>query len=1005
LLLALPARADRGPAWQRDPVLSQVLVQQMATDNLGYRWVATDEGVFRYDGYELVPLRKLLRPGSVPPPAQHVRSLLKDRRGRLWLGAETALYCLDPLQSRLRRVPFPALAEGGAGFLLFQHPRTGYLWAMDGSGTLLIIDPSQPRQPRYAARHLAVAAPLLLQAAATGAGAWLSGTGGEVQQLAPDGRPLLRLRCPEAAVPLPATAPLRLLGATASYQADAATHQVRETVRWLPRQPGTPERPCLTDSTLEWTTPRHLVRLGRWHQPRPTVQVGPLHLGEGSAPAIAYALEYDELGTRWLYSRIWRGCYKQRPVPRVVQALRTADPGQPPLASSRAIVRLPDGRLLVSTYDSTWAQPAGQPRAPLQRFCRRATGLQLSNIFNAALVLPDSTVLVAAAFLGFHRLDPATGELHPLPVVAGPRPSRYVSLFRDHAGRVWGGGEPGLFRLDARRQRSVRYANATPGFPLHRLFINDIAEDQASGCLWLATSGGLYLLDPATGRLRHYGETQATGRALPTNDLLTVAAAGPGRAWVGTRTEGLLLVAATAGWQQQVSTAEGLPSPTVATLLLRHDTVWAGTFAGLVRYAPGSQSLTILAAPDGLTDAELNRQSAYADPATGTLWFGGVGGVYGVRPAALRPPARRVRPRLLATAVVGPAPGGNGPGELRLLPAGELPVLLLGAKPTAFIELHLAVTDFLFPEAVRYAYRLRQDDGAVLSPWLATPRRLLLRSLAAGTYVLEVRAEIGGRFAANVLRVPLTVRRVWWQHPLVLGLAAALLPGLGYLIYGLRLRRARREAHLRESLRNDLAANLHDEVGALLTRINFQAQVLRDQHLYPSAHDPDSGPGFERLLANSAAAVQTMRDVVWSIDTQADSVGALLDRMRDQLDQLSAVTGIGMALHTANLPDALPLPPAVRQQLYLIFKEALTNAVRHATGATNISISLVRTPAGALALEVVDDGTGAQAAGRTPTGLGLRNMAQRARTMGAELQTGPRPDGRPGYRVWVLVRP
>jgi hypothetical protein len=32
-------------------------------------------------------------------------------------------------------------------------------------------------------------------------------------------------------------------------------------------------------------------------------------------------------------------------------------------------------------------------------------------------------------------------------------------------------------------------------------------------------------------------------------------------------------------------------------------------------------------------------------------------------------------------------------------------------------------------------------------------------------------------------------------------------------------------------------------------------------------------------------------------------------------------------------------------------------------------------------------------------------MAQRARTMGAELQTGPRPDGRPGYRVWVLVRP
>lgn len=60
LLLALTARAAPTLTWQHDPVLSQVLVQQMVTDHLGYRWVATDEGVFRYDGYELVPLRKLL---------------------------------------------------------------------------------------------------------------------------------------------------------------------------------------------------------------------------------------------------------------------------------------------------------------------------------------------------------------------------------------------------------------------------------------------------------------------------------------------------------------------------------------------------------------------------------------------------------------------------------------------------------------------------------------------------------------------------------------------------------------------------------------------------------------------------------------------------------------------------------------------------------------------------------------------------------------------------------
>ena len=66
LLLALVSwteRADAGPGGQRDPVLSPLLIQQLVTEASGLRWVDTDEGVHRYDGNDIVPLKSLVREG------------------------------------------------------------------------------------------------------------------------------------------------------------------------------------------------------------------------------------------------------------------------------------------------------------------------------------------------------------------------------------------------------------------------------------------------------------------------------------------------------------------------------------------------------------------------------------------------------------------------------------------------------------------------------------------------------------------------------------------------------------------------------------------------------------------------------------------------------------------------------------------------------------------------------------------------------------------------------
>lgn len=218
-------------------------------------------------------------------------------------------------------------------------------------------------------------------------------------------------------------------------------------------------------------------------------------------------------------------------------------------------------------------------------------------------------------------------------------------------------------------------------------------------------------------------------------------------------------------------------------------------------------------------------------------------------------------------------------------------------------------------------------------------------------------------------------------------LAVVLLTTYGAVYWTSRQRQLRAEQE--ERLRQRLAADLHDEVGTLLARVSMQAELL-------GAQQPTLTPGVERLLTNSRTAARTMRDVVWGLDPQADNTASLVDRMREFLRQTTTPTGLQAELEVAGWADE-SLPPLLRQQVYLIFKEAVTNVVRHAHGATALHASL-RREAGQLRLRIRDNGRPAPEPG---SGLGLRSMRQRAESVGGMLQAGPLPEG--GYRVVLDV--
>lgn len=279
--------------------------------------------------------------------------------------------------------------------------------------------------------------------------------------------------------------------------------------------------------------------------------------------------------------------------------------------------------------------------------------------------------------------------------------------------------------------------------------------------------------------------------------------------------------------------------------------------------------------------------------------------------------------------------------------------------------------------ALRAGAAVPQPDSLPYAPSrpLAAERRLTQLSQA----LRQTRARLHQAEAGR--------RRAWLG---VAALAGGLSVALGLAWWATR---QRRHAARQAQLHTHLTADLHEEVGTLLARVSMQAELLHQQQ-------PEPSPALARLLGNSHAAARTMRDLVWSADAQATTVGALLDRVRDYLDHTAAPAGLHTQLRINGLPDGLPLPAGLRQHLYLLVKEAVANALAHAAQATTLTVTLTHyAVARDLILSIEDDGLPSAAPARV--GLGLRTMQQRAQALRGTLEAGPRREG--GFRVQLQV--
>ncbi|MGY1700229.1 sensor histidine kinase [Geodermatophilus sp. SYSU D00766] len=239
---------------------------------------------------------------------------------------------------------------------------------------------------------------------------------------------------------------------------------------------------------------------------------------------------------------------------------------------------------------------------------------------------------------------------------------------------------------------------------------------------------------------------------------------------------------------------------------------------------------------------------------------------------------------------------------------------------------------------------------------------------------------------------------VWLPVTLVANPAtpAEMVAGYGFFLFSAALGAAvryRTRSHDREieqvrlRQRNELARELHDTVGHRVSAIAIQAQAGRAL----SAADPERA--LATLITIEEEASRTLTEMRALVGVLRDGTDADLAPRRGVVDveRLARPGGEVPGVRVQVVGDVGAIDPAVSTALYLIAAEAVTNATRHASGATQVTID-VAASRGHVRLRVHDDGA-ASTAGSAPAGFGLRGMAERASLLGGTLRAGPDPGG------------
>jgi signal transduction histidine kinase len=218
------------------------------------------------------------------------------------------------------------------------------------------------------------------------------------------------------------------------------------------------------------------------------------------------------------------------------------------------------------------------------------------------------------------------------------------------------------------------------------------------------------------------------------------------------------------------------------------------------------------------------------------------------------------------------------------------------------------------------------------------------------------------------------------QHRAILSGVAGVL-GIIALLVGMFWRSQARHRREQREFRNQLARDMHDEIGSNLAGI---AVISETSALQADATSQD----WQEINRIAHETTDAMREVLWLVGARQESGIDLMEHLQHATKRLLPNHEVRWLSTAPDLP--LDWPVESRRQVFLFFKEAVTNILKHAK-ATKVEFS-ANVESGILTMTIRDNGQGFNPGSHTH-GIGLESLRERAKTLSGTCEITSTPKG------------
>ena len=546
-------------------------------------------------------------------------------------------------------------------------------------------------------------------------------------------------------------------------------------------------------------------------------------------------------------------------------------------------------------------------------------------------------------------------------------------ISEDSKSNMWFSTYQGLFSWDRKGDSVINWWTRIPSmnkiYPLH------IRED-AEGYIWFSSGKGVGRIDPVKNELVLFNNAGRKKTKLPEDELSVLYIDRSQHIWVAG--VGFL---AELDKQGEVLNVFNNKSGFIATSVfnLAQDPsgfMWIATDNKLHRLNPATREFDYFDKNDGLFNNKLADGFYMSDK--GELFIGFNGAMNGINTSRI---AFNKKPPVVLVSRL------NIKDELRSFDENNKIVIKPGERN---ILIEFSALNYSQASKNRFAFLLEGYDSA----WRYTNERTIsLMNMEGGTHKLYVKASnndgVWSKETTYTIKViPPFQQTIWFK------LLFVVLAGVLFFIFYVYRKQHRKRL---EKIRDRIATDLHDDMGSTLSSIRIFSDVAKKQ----IEEKPETVQLLDRISNNATSLSENMQDIIWTIRSDNDTLEDLVSRMREFGLRVCDAKHIRFNTIVSQSFKASKLSLEQRRNLYLIFREALNNAVKYAE-STQIDLVL-NLKSRYLKMELTDNGKGFDVE-KIKRGNGLNNLETRAKEIGGQLTIKSEPGKGTCINLMVVLK-